>query len=202
MHVSDPALRLDEAAQDLLFRQARSVEAFTGDPVSDATVEAIYDLVKYGPTAFNQQPLRIVLVRSRASRLRLVGHMARGNREKTARAPLTAVLAVDQDFHTELPTLFPAYPQAASRYYAERPVREASALLNGALQAAYFIIGIRAAGMAAGPMSGFDAKGIAQEFLTPGKHEVLIVVNIGRPAPSTPRPRGPRLAYGQVFTTV
>ena len=77
MHVSDPALRLDEAAQDLLFRQARSVEAFTGDPVSDATVEAIYDLVKYGPTAFNQQPLRIVLVRSHASRLRLVGHMAR-----------------------------------------------------------------------------------------------------------------------------
>ncbi|GGZ92495.1 malonic semialdehyde reductase [Streptomyces subrutilus] len=202
MHPPDPVLRLDEAAQDLLFRQARSADAFTDEPVSDATVEAVHDLVKYGPTAFNQQPLRVVLVRSPESRRRLVGHLARGNREKTARAPLTAVLAVDRDFHTELPRLFPAHPQAADRYYAQRPVREASAVLNGALQAAYFIIGVRAAGLAAGPMSGFDADGVTKEFFTPGRHEVLIVVNIGRPAAHPPRPRGPRLGYGQVFTTV
>ena len=53
-------LALDPAAQDLLFREARTANAFTDEPVSDEQVQAIYDLVKYAPTSMNQQPLRIV----------------------------------------------------------------------------------------------------------------------------------------------
>ncbi|MEU8550042.1 malonic semialdehyde reductase [Streptomyces roseoverticillatus] len=201
MTPSASALRLDTAAQDLLFRQAHSTHAFTGEPVTDETVRAVYDLVKYGPTAFNQQPLRVVLIRSPEARRKLVGHMARGNREKTARAPLTAVLAGDRDFHTELPAQFPALPEAATRFYADPGVRERSALFNGGLQVAYFIMGIRAAGLAAGPMSGFDAAGINKEFFAEGAHFVLAVVNIGRPAEDVRHSRGPRLDFQQVFST-
>jgi nitroreductase len=194
-------LALDPAAQDLLFREAHTANTFSPEPVSDEDIQAVYDLVKYAPTAFNQQPLRVVLVRSAEARERLVGLVSEGNREKTSTAPLTAILLVDNEFHEELPTQFPAFPQAKDVFFAERSVREQSAVFNGALQAGYFILGVRAAGLAAGPMTGIDAEGIAKEF-GDADHSVLAVVNIGRPGDSAFYPRGPRLGYEDVFKTV
>ncbi|MFF9374387.1 malonic semialdehyde reductase [Streptomyces griseoluteus] len=195
------SLVLDPAAQDLLFREARTANSFTDEPVTDEQVRAIYDLVKYGPTAFNQTPLRITLVRSPEARERLVGHLAEGNRAKTAAAPLVAILSADNEFHEELPALFPVFPQAKDAFFAERPVRERSATLNAALQVAYLIVGVRAAGLAAGPMTGFDAEGVRKEFLD-DDHTPLVIVNIGRPAADASHPRGPRLSYDDVVTTV
>ncbi|MGV9316363.1 malonic semialdehyde reductase [Streptomyces sp. NPDC003691] len=194
-------LTLDPTAQDLLFRQARTANAFTGEPVSDELVQEIYELVKFGPTAFNQTPLRIVLVRSEEARARLLPLMSDGNREKTGAAPLVAVLAADNEFHEELPGLLPHFPQAKDLFFAERPVREQSAGMNAALQAAYFILGIRAAGLAAGPMTGFDHAGVQKEFLD-GDHTPLMIVNIGRPAAEGGFPRSPRLGYDSVVTSV
>ncbi|MEU4891264.1 malonic semialdehyde reductase [Streptomyces sp. NPDC044780] len=194
-------LALDPAAQDLLFREARTANTFTDEPVTDEQVQAIYDLIKYGPTAFNQSPLRIVLVRSAEARERLVPHMAEGNRPKTASAPLVAILAADNEFHEELPALFPHFPQAKDVFFAERPAREEAAGLNAALQAGYFILGVRAAGLAAGPMTGFDPAGVQKEFLD-DDHTPLMVINIGKPGEDAWFPRGPRLDYDQVITTV
>src|SRR5690349_25130659 len=114
------SLVLDPAAQDLLFREARTANTFTDEPVTDEQVQAIYDLVKYGPTAFNQTPLRVVLVRSAEARERLAPHLSEGNRAKTAAAPLVAILAADNEFHEELPALFPAFPQAKDAFFSER----------------------------------------------------------------------------------
>ncbi len=195
------SLVLDPAAQDLLFREARTANTFTDEPVTDEQVQAIYDLVKYGPTAFNQTPLRITLVRSAEARERLVQHMAEGNQAKTATAPLVAILSADNEFHEELPQLFPAFPQAKDAIFGERPVREASATMNAALQAAYFIVGVRAAGLAAGPMTGLDFEGVRKEFLD-DDHTPLMVVNIGRPGENAWYPRSPRLSFDEVVTTV
>lgn len=195
------ALVLDPAAQDLLFREARTANTFTDEPVTEEQVQAIYDLIKYAPTAFNQSPLRVVLVRSPEARERLVQHMAEGNQAKTSTAPLVAILAADNEFHEELPALFPHFPQAKDVFFAERAAREQAAGLNASLQAGYFILGIRAAGLAAGPMTGFDAAGIQKEFLDED-HTPLVVVNIGKPGEDAWFPRGPRLDYDQVITTV
>ncbi|MEU6708276.1 malonic semialdehyde reductase [Streptomyces wuyuanensis] len=195
------SLVLDPAAQDLLFREARTANTFTDEPVTEDQVQAIYDLVKYGPTAFNQSPLRVVLVRSAEARQRLVKHMSEGNQPKTATAPLVAILAADNEFHEELPELFPHFPQAKDAFFAERPVREHSAVLNAALQAAYFIVGVRAAGLAAGPMTGLDFAGVQKEFLD-DDHTPLMVVNIGRPGENAWFPRSPRLSFDEVVTTV
>ncbi|MGK5732219.1 malonic semialdehyde reductase [Streptomyces sp. URMC 124] len=195
------SLALDAAAQDLLFREAHTANTFSAEPVTDEQIQAVYDLVKYAPTAFNQSPLRIVLIRSEEARERLAPLMAEGNREKTRTAPLVAILATDNEFHEELPELFPHFPQAKDVFFAERPVREQSAALNGSLQAGYFILGIRAAGLAAGPMTGFDFAGVQKEFLD-GDHTPLMIVNIGKPGEGASYPRSPRLAYDQVVTTV
>ncbi|MBT2450463.1 malonic semialdehyde reductase [Streptomyces sp. ISL-43] len=195
------SLVLDAAAQDLLFRDARTANTFSDEPVTEEQVQAIYDLVKFGPTAFNQTPLRITLVRSPEARERLVKHMAEGNQAKTAAAPLVAILSADNEFHEELPQLLPHFPQAKDAFFSERPVREQSALVNASLQAAYFIVGVRAAGLAAGPMTGLDFAGLQKEFLD-DDHTPLMVVNIGKPGEDAWFPRSPRLEFDQVVTTV
>ncbi|MGP4003066.1 malonic semialdehyde reductase [Streptomyces sp. 8N706] len=195
-------LALDSAAQDLLFREARTAHAFTDEAVTDEQVRAIYDLVKYAPTAFNQSPLRIVLVRSPEARERLVQHLAESNQAKTAAAPLVAILATDHEFHEELPRLLPHFPQVKDLFFSERPAREQAGSFNAALQMGYFIIGVRAAGLAAGPMTGYDAEAIDKEFFPDGDHSVLAVVNIGKPGENAWKPRNPRLEYDEVVTTV
>ncbi|MEV6791128.1 malonic semialdehyde reductase [Streptomyces sp. NPDC051320] len=194
------SLVLDPAAQDLLFREARTANTFSDEPVTEEQVQAIYDLVKYGPTAFNQSPLRVTLVRSPEARERLVPLMAEGNRPKTSTAPLVAILSADNEFHEELPQLFPHFPQAKDAFFSERPVREQAATLNAALQAGYFIVGVRAAGLAAGPMTGFDFAAVQKEFLD-DDHTPLMIVNIGKPGEDAWFPRSPRLAYDEVVTT-
>jgi 3-hydroxypropanoate dehydrogenase len=190
---------LDSTALDLLFRDAHTVHAFTDEPVTDEQVQAVYDLIKIAPTAFNQSPLRLTVVRSPEARQRLVQHMAEGNQAKTAAAPLAVILSADAEFHEELPRLFPAFPAAKDAFFGERSVREQSAVLNAAMQAAYFIIGVRALGLAAGPMNGIDHAGIQKEFLDED-HLPLMVVNIGKPAADGHFPRSPRLDYAEVST--
>ncbi len=190
-------LTLSPEAQDLLFREARTANAFTDEPVTDEQVAAIYDLVKYAPTAMNTQPLRVLLVRDGEPRERLLKHMADGNRDKTANAPLVAVLAADTDFHDHLARTFPHFPGARD-LFADDEAREQAARFNATLQAGYFLLGVRAAGLAAGPMGGFDADGIDEEFFAGRNLKTLLVVNMGRPAENAWFDRLPRLAHDEV----
>ena len=141
-------LALSTEAQDLLFREARTANTFTDEPVTDEQVRAIYDLVKYGPTSANMQPLRVVLVRSPQARERLVRHMSDGNKPKTSAAPLVAILAADEDYHENFPRVFPHRP-GMKEAHAANPARGQIAEFNAALQTGYFILGVRAAGLAA-----------------------------------------------------
>src|SRR5450759_3852204 len=102
-------LALSQEAQNLLFRDARTANTLTDEPISDEQVKAIYDLAKWAPTSMNNQPLRIVLVRSPAARDRLVQPLGDGNKAKTAAAPLVAILAADHAFHENLPMTFPHF---------------------------------------------------------------------------------------------
>ena len=191
------SLVLDPAAQDLLFREARTANTFTDEPVSDEQIAAIYDLVKYAPTAMNAQPLRIVLVRHGEARERLLKHMADGNRDKTANAPLVAILAADTDFHEHLERTFPHFPGAKDAF-ADDARREEVARFNASIQAGYFFLGVRAAGLAAGPMAGFDAAGVDDEFFRGTGLRSLVVVNIGRPGENAWLDRLPRLEQDEV----
>src|SRR5580765_877508 len=194
-------LTLDADAQDLLFREARTANTFADEPVTDEQIHAIYDLVKYAPTSMNNQPLRLVVVRTPEARAKLVSHLFEGNQAKTAAAPLTVILATDVNFHEELPRTFPHFP-GAKDLFADDDAREGVARFNAGLQVGYFILGVRAAGLAAGPMTGFDADGINKEFFPDGEHRVLAVVNIGKPGEGAWFDRLPRLDYDEVATTV
>jgi 3-hydroxypropanoate dehydrogenase len=188
--------------QDLLFREARTANAFTDEPVTEDQVRAIYDLVKWAPTALNAQPLRVLLVPQGEPRERLLAHMAPGNRDKTANAPLVAVLAADTDFHDHLPRVFPHFAGARDGFAADDEKRAETARFNAAMQAGYFLLGVRAAGLAAGPMGGFDGDGIDADLLAGTGWRSVLVVNLGRPAEDAWRDRLPRLEYDEVVRTL
>ena len=99
--------RIDDATADLLFREARTVRTFAGGEVTDEQLEAAYDLAKWGPTAVNFTPLRLLVVRTPEARRRLAGHMSEGNVERVLTAPVSLVLAADTRFHQHIPTLAP-----------------------------------------------------------------------------------------------
>ncbi|WP_431921956.1 malonic semialdehyde reductase [Micromonospora wenchangensis] len=191
----DHLITLDPQAQAQLFTEARTANTFTDTPVSDEQLRAIYDLTKYPPTAMNVQPLRILFVRPGPGRDRLLTHVADGNRAKTATAPVVAVLAADTDFHEHLDTVFPIRPGMREHFAADPTTRDGMARFNAGLQVGYFLLAVRAAGLAAGPMGGFDPTGIDNEFFTDTGWKSLLLVNIGHPGPDAWHPRLPRLDY-------
>jgi len=187
--------RLDDAGRATLFTGARTANTFADTPVSDAELADIWDLAKWAPTAANTQPLRVLYVRSGAARERLVEHMADGNKAKTASAPAVAVLAVDTKFHEFIPEVLPFRPEMKDTLEANQEMRSTMGRFNATLQAGYFILSVRAHGLAAGPMGGFDAEGMDAEFFADGRWKSILVVNIGHPGPDPWFERLPRLGH-------
>jgi 3-hydroxypropanoate dehydrogenase len=97
--------------------------------------------------------------------------------------------------------LAPHRPTAKDAF-ADEAKRAASARFNATLRVGYFIVGVCAAGLAAGPMTGFDADGINAECFGDGRYTVLAVVNIGKPGAGAWFGRAPRLDYKEAVSSV
>lgn len=178
---------------DDLFTNAHTAYSFTSEPVGDAQLEEIYELMKFAPTPTNSQSLRILFVRTPEGKKRLLPHLNESNQPKSDSAPVVAVLAFDTEFHERLPEHFPHAPSAKDSY--TDPVKRAAAAKQIAtLQAGYFILAVRSVGLDAGPMAGFSTMGMDSEFFAGTSWNSLYVVNIGHAAPEGIKPRNPRLA--------
>jgi 3-hydroxypropanoate dehydrogenase len=192
-------LVLDEQAQDLLFRTARTASKFAPDLVSDEEIRAIYELVKWAPTSANSQPLRIVVARTEQAKARLIPHLYEANRTKSASAPVVLLLAADLDYHLNLDRLLP-YLDNPGKRHEDPAFRYPNAEFNAAIQAGYVILGIRAAGLAAGPMLGFDQEAMTKEFFPDEPRKAILVINVGKPAADAWLQRLPRLEADDVIT--
>ena len=193
--------QLDAAALDLLFREARTHNGFTDEPVTDAELRAALDLAKMGPTAANSSPLRLVFVRSAEAKARLEPALSPGNLAKTMAAPVTAIVAYDPWFYDKLPKLFP-HADARSWFAGDHDGAQATARLNATLQAAYLILALRAIGLDTGPMGGFDAAATDAAFFPGGEAKSLFLINIGHGDASKLFPRSPRLDFAEMATIV
>jgi 3-hydroxypropanoate dehydrogenase len=195
MSVSGPLPRVPAEDGAALFTDARTAYSFADTPVDDATLTSIWELARWAPTAANTQPLRVLYIRTAEGKERLLPHLDEGNRPKSASAPVVAVLAVDHRFHEHLPHVLPIRPEMKDFFEGEPGRREAITSFNGPLQAGYFILAVRALGLAAGPMADFDPAGIDKEFFAGGDWHSILVVNIGHPAGPPAFDRMPRLAH-------
>jgi 3-hydroxypropanoate dehydrogenase len=180
---------------EILFRQARTHNVWSNEPVDDALLRQVYDLARMGPTSANMCPLRIVFVKSPAAKEKLRPCLDPGNVDKTMKAPVTAIIGMDVHFYEKLPKLFPHVD--AKAWFKDLPenVLEYIALRNSSLQGAYFMLAARSLGLDCGPMSGFDNAKVDAAFFAGTTVKSNFLCNLGHGDASKLYPRLPRLSF-------
>lgn len=191
------ARRIDQEALRRLFLDARTQNGWLPEDVPDDLLREAVEIAKMGPTSANNSPLRIVFVRSPEAKAKLLEAVAPGNLQKTSEAPVTAILAYDEKFYDLLPKLFP-HADARSWFAGNAAFAHENARRNATLQAAYLILALRALGLDAGPMTGFDAAKVDAAFFPEGTVKSDILVNIGHGDPAKLFPRLPRLDFDEI----
>ena len=187
---------------DLIYRLARTHNGWLDRPVDDALLRRVYDLARMGPTSANMCPMRIVFVKSREAKERLKPALDAGNVDKTMKAPVTAVIGMDIHVYEELPRLFPHADAKAWFKDLSENVLEYSALRNGSLQGAYFLLAARALGLDCGPMSGFNNAQVDEAFFAGTAVKSNFLCNLGYGDPSKLYPRSPRLSFEEACKAV
>lgn len=194
--------RLDDCSLDLLFREARTHNGWTERPVEDDMLQALFDLMKMGPTSANCSPARLIFVKSAAAKERLRPALSSGNQAKTMQAPATAIIGYDTRFYDRLSYLFPHEPDARSWFTSSETLATETAFRNGTLQGAYFIMAARSLGLDTGPMSGFDNAMVDQLFFAGTSVKSNFICSIGYGEPSKVFKRSPRFHFDDACAIV
>ena len=203
--------KVDDAALDTLFREARSYSKWQQKPIPDATLRDLYDLLKWAPTSANGEPARFAFLRTKEAKERLRPALAPLNVEKTMTAPVTVIVAYDLRFYEQLPKLFPQNPGMAKLFESNAEMVETTAKRNSSLQGAFMMMAARSLGLDCGPMSGFDQAKVDEEFFATGKPcfgcdqeffpeghvKTNFLCNLGYGDPSGLFPRLPRLSFNE-----
>ena len=192
--------RIDAAALNQLFLEARSQNAWTSKDVPDALLREIIDIMKMGPTSANCSPARVLFVKSAAAKQRLSPFLSEGNRAKTMSAPVCAIIGFDLKFYEHLPKLFPHNLTARSWFEGKADHVHTTAMRNSSLQGAYFMLAARSLGLDVGAMSGFDNAGVDKEFFTDGAVKSNFLCSVGYGDPTGIFARSPRFAFDEIAT--
>lgn len=187
---------LSQDALNTLFNDARTYNNWQDKPVEDDTLMQLYDLVKMAPTSANCQPMRVVFVKSHEAKAKLKPALAEGNVEKTMSSPVCAIIGMDMAFYEELPRLFP-HTDAKSWFVGNDQLIQDTAFRNSSLQGGYFILAARSLGLDCGPMSGFDAQKVNEEFFAGTTIKANFLCNLGYGDAEGLHPRSPRPTFNE-----
>ena len=179
-----------------LFTAARTQNGYRPDAVPDDMLRQLYDLLKWGPTAANSSPARLIFVRSAEAKDKLLACVSPGNVNKVREAPVTVVVGMDIDFHDQLPKLFP-HVDARAWFANDAAKRAESAMRNSSLQGGYLILAARALGLDCGPMSGFDPVKMDAAFWAGSSVKTNFICALGHGDPAKVLQRHPRLSFDE-----
>lgn len=187
---------LPESALAQLFTQARTHHHWTQASVDEERLRQLYELMKWGPTSVNANPARILFLKSREAKERLAPALLSSNVEQVLSAPVTAIIAQDEQFTAFLPMLFPAM-DVRPLFDGDAKLRSDTAFRNSSLQGAYLILAARALGLDVCPMSGFDNAKVDAEFFAGSSWRSNFLCVLGHGDASAVYPRGPRLTFDE-----
>ena len=184
-----------------LFTDARSQNGYLDVSVPDSQLQALYNLLKFGPTSANSCPARFKFVRTAEAKAQLAVCASPANVAKISQAPVTVIIGMDMAFYEQLPKLFP-HADARAWFAGKDAAIQETAMRNSSLQGGYLILAARALGLDCGPMSGFDAAKVDAAFWagTPVKTNFLCTLGSGDPAKVFPR--SPRLSFDEACSLV
>ena len=185
---------LSDEVLNQLFLEARTFSAWKEQPISDATIHELYNLLRMGPTSANGCPARFLFLTSKEAKEKLAPALVSKNVEKTMKAPLTVIVAWDNEFYEQFPKLTPKFDWKP--YFVGKPdLIQSTVFRNSSLQGAYMILAARALGLDCGPMSGFDNAKVDEEFFAGTKWQSNFICNIGFGDTASLYPRNPRLVF-------
>jgi 3-hydroxypropanoate dehydrogenase len=177
-----------------LFTAARTHHVWTDKSVSDETLHKIYEIMKWGPTSVNSNPGRIVFVKSPPEKEKLLTAVTGSNVQQIKAAPVTAIMAWDEKWLNQIGKLWTANDVRPYFEGNEKLIYD-TAFRNSSLQGAYMILAIRALGLDACPMSGFDNAKVDSAFFSGTSWRSNFICTLGHGDDAKLYPRGPRLAF-------
>lgn len=184
----------DHAAKSLGVAEAaakrRSIRAFGPEPIPREELEAIFDVTRLAPSAWNLQPWRFVVVEDAARKAQLAE--AAFNQRQVSSAP--AVIGIYTDMRDTLDhvdrIIHPASTdeeRARARRSIERAFdkktgdeREAWAARQGYIALGYLLLAAAERGYDTSPMLGFDHARAQSVLGAPAHAQVIALVAIGK----------------------
>lgn len=171
-------------------RQRRSIRAFAPGPLPREELDAVLDVVRLAPSAFNVQPWRFVVVETPEMKARLAA--AAGGQRQVHGAPAVIVLytdmadalaTVDEVVHPGMDDAGRARARAgilgafAHRSDADR---EEWGAAQGYIALGYLLLAAESHGLQTSPMLGFDPDGVKALLGLPAHVRIPALVAIGR----------------------
>lgn len=195
-----------------LVKERRSAMNFLPDQeVTEKDLEAIFNLVKYAPSAFNLQHARYLVVSDPALKERVYEAANQQYKVKTASAAI--VVLGDLDAYKQADKLnegflhlgmiskqeYDAAVEGITRFYEQRGegFMHEEAIRNASLSAMLFMLAAKEKGFDTCPMIGYDPEALRQALDIPERYIPVMLITIGKEDTSKQRPRGYRKPTGE-----
>ena len=184
----------------------RSVHNYTDEPITQSTLESIFERVTLAPSGYNLQPWEFLALREEETKEALT-EVAYGQEHVLAADTAVVVLGnTDPMAHAE--TVFDDW--LAKEYIPDEEVRESLldsvagmaamseserriwTTRSSALAAMTLMYAAWEQGVASCPMEGFDADALVETFDIPDGYEPVMLVTLGYPADGAADIENPR----------
>ncbi len=194
-----------------LITQRMSANRFdNGHTLADVEIEELVRLATRAPSAYNLQNWRFIALRTPEAKTRLQ-HLAYGQ-AKVSEAAVTFIICGQLPDHTDIPKRLSPFMEAgfmsadtASDWqegvrtlYADPQTARDEAVRSATFGAATLIYAAESLGLVSGPMIGFDAQGVVEEFGLAHNEVPVMLVAVGRAAPGN-WPQKPRRPLAEVL---
>lgn len=189
-----------------------SINYFDPDrPVSNEIIDSLVVQATRAPSAYNFQNWRFIVVRSPGAKTRLKA--VSYEQQKVVDAPATFIICGALAAYEGLPhalqlsvdagifdqSMLEGWVTMAKRTHSDNPqLQRDEAIRSASLAAMTLMLAAQGMGLSTGPMSGFDAVGVAREFRLTAAEVPVILVAVGYPAPGN-WPQKPRKPLHEVI---
>jgi nitroreductase len=183
--VSTHAMNVAEAAA-----RRRSIRAFGPERIPREDLDAIFDVTRLAPSAWNLQPWRFVVVEDPARKAQLAE--AAFNQRQVSSAPTVIGIYTDmRDTLDHIDRIIHPASTDEERTRARRSIerafekktdeeREAWAARQGYIALGYLLLAAAERGYDTSPMLGFDQSGAQDVLGAPAHAQVIALVAIGK----------------------
>jgi len=172
------------------------MKSFVEEPLDDATLLRLFELVRLSPSSFNLQHTRFIIVREKLRRaaLRAAAYGQKHVEECGADVLVAGKLTAHEDVervqqHVPDLALRAKLVKTITGYYKDNPrFQRDEAVRSGSLASMTLMLAAQSMGLVTCPMIGFDQKKVAQIVKLPEDHIPVMLIVLGKPGPGAPFP--------------